>query len=68
MGGVDSIGGDADALQVSDFSGGTLLNGDVVTIGDGEIERRDRRRNYRCAAIADTACLMRSATAVGCDT
>jgi hypothetical protein len=28
----------------------------------------DRCRNYRCAATADTACLMRSATAAGCDT
>ncbi len=30
--------------------------------------RRDRCRNYCCAATADTACLMRSAAAAGCDT
>jgi len=29
---------------------------------------RDRCCSYRCAATADTACLMRSATAAGCDT
>ena len=30
--------------------------------------RRDRCRDYCCAATADTACLMRVATAAGCDT
>ena len=30
--------------------------------------RRDRCHNYRCAATADAACLMRSATGAGCDT
>src|SRR5713226_9937987 len=37
MGGVD-VGGDSDALKVRDFGGGTLFDGNVLAVGDREIE------------------------------
>ena len=40
MSGVD-VGGDADILDVGDFFGGALFDGDVVAVGDGKIESGD---------------------------
>lgn len=37
MRGMD-VGRDADALEVSDFGSGTLLDGDMIAVRDGEIE------------------------------
>src|ERR1700674_5160848 len=42
MGGMD-VWGDADALKMGDFGGGTLFDRDAVAIGDREIEGGDRR-------------------------
>src|SRR5258706_13150515 len=42
MGGMN-VWGDADALKMRDFGGGTLFDGDAVAIGDGEIEGGNRR-------------------------
>ena len=41
MGGV-YVGGDANALEMSDFGGGTLFDGDVLAIGDGKIKSGNR--------------------------
>src|SRR6267154_199705 len=40
VGGVD-VGGDSNALEVGYFGGGALFYGDVVAIGDREIESRN---------------------------
>src|SRR4029078_198716 len=40
MSGVD-VGSDASILDVGDFFGGALFDGDVVAVGDGEIESGD---------------------------
>src|SRR5258708_27395621 len=42
MRGVD-VGGDSNALEMCDFGGGTLLDGDVLAVGDGKIESGNRR-------------------------
>src|SRR6267154_3682733 len=41
VGGGD-VGGDSNALEVGYFVGGALFYGDVVAIGDGEVESRNR--------------------------
>src|SRR5260370_19677233 len=42
MRGVD-VGGDSNALEMRDFGGGTLLDGNVLAVGDGKIKRGDGR-------------------------
>ena len=42
MGG-GNVGGDAHAVEMSDFGSGALFDGNVVAVGDGKIERGDRR-------------------------
>src|SRR6267143_2151071 len=42
MGGVD-VGSDADALEMRDFGRGTFFDGNVIAVGNREIERGDRR-------------------------
>src|SRR5438445_5219973 len=46
MRGVD-VGSDADALEMCDFSGGTLFDGNVIAVGDREIERGDGCRDVK---------------------
>jgi len=41
MRGVD-VGSDADALEMRDFGGGALFDGDVLAVGDGKVEGGDR--------------------------
>src|SRR6266481_272199 len=42
MRGVD-VGSDAHALEMGDFGGGALFDGDVLAVGDGKVEGGDGR-------------------------
>src|SRR5256884_3016988 len=46
MRGVD-VGSDAHALEMGDFGGGALFDGNVVAVGDGEIEGGNRRGDVK---------------------
>ena len=45
------VGGDAHALEMSDFGDGTLFDGDAIAIGDGKIEGGDRGSDVEGDAV-----------------
>src|SRR2546429_1254544 len=62
MRGVD-VGSDAHALEMGDFGGGALFDGNVVAVGDGEIEGGNRRGDVK----GDVVLLGKNSHLVGAD-
>src|SRR6266436_2852777 len=50
MGGGD-VGSDSNALDVGDFGGAALFDGDVVAVRNGKVESRDRRGDVEGHAV-----------------
>src|SRR5713226_5269885 len=42
-----NVGGNAHALEMGDFGGGTFFDGDVLAIGNRKVERGDRRSDIK---------------------